>query len=94
MYLTEEDLQAITYVVRTEIKTGLVPLEERLDRVEERLDRVEERLDGMDERLDRMDERLSNLEESNEEIRSATNYLLEMHDGGGNYIKLINRVFK
>ena len=80
MYLTEEDLQAITYVVRTEIKTGLVPLEERLDRVEGRLDRVEERL--------------SNLEESNEEIRSATNYLLEMHDGGGNYIKLINRVFK
>lgn len=80
MYLTEEDLQAITYVVRTEIKTGLVPLEERLDRVEGRLDRVEERL--------------SNLEESNEEIRSATNYLLEMHDGGGNHIKLINRVFK
>lgn len=94
MYLTEEDLQAITYVVRTEIKTGLVPLEERLDRVEERLDRVEERLDGMDERLDGMDERLSNLEESNEEIRSATNYLLEMHDGGGKYIKLVNRVFK
>lgn len=94
MYLTEEDLQAITYVVRTEIKTGLVPLEERLDRVEERLDRVEERLDGMDERLDGMDERLSNLEESNEEIRSATNYLLEIHDGGGKYIKLVNRVFK
>ena len=87
MYLTEEDLQAITYVVRTEIKTGIVPLEERLDRVEGRLDRVEER-------LDRVEERLSNLEESNEEIRSATNYLLEMHDGGGNYIKLINRVFK
>ena len=80
LYLTEEDLQAITYVVRTEIKTGLVPLEERLDRVEGRLDRVEERL--------------SNLEESNEEIRSATNYLLEMHDGGGKYIKLVNRVFK
>ena len=80
MYLTEKDLQAITYVIRTEIKTGLVPIEERLDR-------VEERLDGRDERL-------SNLEESNEEIRSATNYLLEIHDGSGNYIKMISHICK
>lgn len=91
MYLTEEDLQAITYVVRTEIKTELVPFEKRM---EERIDRVEERLDKVEERLDKMDERLSNLEESNEEIRSATNYLLEIHDGGGNYIKRVNRIFK
>lgn len=60
MYLTEKDLQAITYVVRTEIKTGLVPIEE----------------------------------ESNEEIRSATNYLLEIYDGSGNYIKMISHICK
>lgn len=41
---------------------------------------MKEELDPINKRLDRMDERLARLEESQEEVRDATNALLEWSD--------------
>ena len=41
---------------------------------------MKEELDPINKRLERMDERLARLEESQEEVRDATNALLEWSD--------------
>lgn len=71
--LTPQDLQAISEIVKTEIK----PLDQKLNNVDGRLTNVEIRLTNVESRLSNVENRLDNIEDSLEETRSATNALLD-----------------
>lgn len=71
--LTQEDLNAVTIVVRTCMQVELKPVVERLEKVEEHLQVVDVRLSSLEERMD-------NLEESVEEIRTSANRLVDWAD--------------
>ncbi len=52
-------------------------IDARLDKIDARLDGLESRMDRLESRMDRLEERMDTLEEGQEEIRCATNALIE-----------------
>lgn len=74
--LTQEDLQAISQLIKNEVE----PINKRLDSMDSRLDNMDSRLDKMDERLDRMEEDIATIKEDSEITREVTNKLGEWVD--------------
>ena len=64
--LTQEDLQAISLLIKNEVE----PLYKKFDNVESRLDNVDSRLDNVDSRLDKVDSRLDKVESRLDKVDS------------------------
>lgn len=67
--LTQEDLQAISQLIKNEVE----PINKRLDGMDSRLDKMNERLDNIETRLDK-------IEEDCEITREVTNNIGEWVD--------------
>jgi chromosome segregation ATPase len=90
--MTEERLGAIeeTLVSHTakfetleigqeEMRTHLMIVDRRLNRIDRRLDGIDSRLDGIDSRLDRIDGRLDRLEVGHEQLIEQVKQIAEGH---------------
>lgn len=71
--LTQEDLQAISQLIKNEVE----PIHGRLDKMDDRLDRMESRLDKVESRLDSIEETLDEVKEDGQITRSVTNAIGE-----------------
>lgn len=67
--LSQEDLQAISQLVKNEVE----PINQRLDKMDNRFDGIDNRLDGIDSRLDKLEEAAEELKEDTEITRDVTN---------------------
>ncbi|MBD5080493.1 MAG: hypothetical protein HDT44_01855 [Ruminococcaceae bacterium] len=71
--LTQEDLQAISLLIKNEVE----PLYKKIDNMESRLDKVDSRLDKVDSRLDKIEETLEEVKEDGQITRDVTNSIGE-----------------
>ena len=81
--LTQEDLQAISLLIKNEVE----PLYKKFDNVEIRLDNVDGRLDNVDSRLDKVDGRLDKIEETLEEVKEDGQITRDVTNSIGEWIE-------
>ena len=88
--LTQEDLQAISLLIKNEVEPlykKIDNMESRLDKVDSRLDKVDSRLDKVDSRLDKVDSRLDKIEETLEEVKEDGQITRDVTNSIGEWIE-------
>ncbi|MBR1931537.1 MAG: hypothetical protein IJ833_08730 [Lachnospiraceae bacterium] len=79
MTLTKEDMQALSCMMKEEIREGirdeLKPVNEGLDTIANRLDKVDERLGKVENRLDKVENRLDKVENRLDKVESEVSAL-------------------
>ncbi len=81
--LTQEDLQAISQLIKNEVD----PIHNRLDKMDSRLDKMDDRLDKMDDRLDKMESRLDKIEETLDEVKEDGQITRDVTNSIGEWIE-------
>lgn len=74
--LTQEDLQAISMLIKSEVE----PIKTEMSHINERLDGIDGRLDGIDERLDNIEQTMEEMKEDAAITRDVTNSIGEWID--------------
>ena len=69
MSLTNSDLESISILFRTELKTELAPINNRLDSLEGRFDSLEGRFDSLEMKVDKLEADVSALKSGQKHIR-------------------------